>query len=185
MAPAGRQTQAWDSKTHEDILISLFQHVKLTTPDLQKVMGDLQAKGYTFTESALRYGPQLFSHASQSCFALVCFVWFTSSPPALPFTCSSPASWGSTLFSSSHLHHITTNLGIFHRVDSLIRPTFILFLSFFIPSISRSAFASRVLFHPSHQSWSHLLVAGLRALMRLCCFASLRRPSLKAITRRH
>jgi hypothetical protein len=55
MAKASRQLQSWDSKTHEDILISLFQHAKISNADLQLVMADLAGMGYTFSESALRY----------------------------------------------------------------------------------------------------------------------------------
>lgn len=55
MANAGRQVHSWNSKTHEDILISLFQHVKFNINDLHNVMVDLTDKGYTFSESALRY----------------------------------------------------------------------------------------------------------------------------------
>ncbi|CAH0019699.1 unnamed protein product [Clonostachys rhizophaga] len=50
-----RSMQRWDAHTHEDILLALFQHVKIPTSDIQKVMGELKAKGYTFTENALRY----------------------------------------------------------------------------------------------------------------------------------
>lgn len=53
---ASRQTMRWDANVHEDILICLFQHLKPSTQDWINVMQDLQAMGYTFTESALRYG---------------------------------------------------------------------------------------------------------------------------------
>ncbi|KAH7015278.1 hypothetical protein EDB80DRAFT_864692 [Ilyonectria destructans] len=55
-AMAGRQTMRWDANVHEDILICLFQHLKLSTQDWINVMQDLQDMDYTFTESALRYG---------------------------------------------------------------------------------------------------------------------------------
>ncbi|KPM37195.1 hypothetical protein AK830_g9352 [Neonectria ditissima] len=51
---AGRQTMKWDANVHEDILICLFQHLKLSTTDWTSVMNDLKVMGYTFTESALR-----------------------------------------------------------------------------------------------------------------------------------
>ncbi|KAF5670318.1 hypothetical protein FHETE_4563 [Fusarium heterosporum] len=54
---AKRQVMVWDSNVHEDILICLFQHIKPTSEDWSNVMRDLQEKGYTFTEGALRYGP--------------------------------------------------------------------------------------------------------------------------------
>ncbi|KAF4987321.1 hypothetical protein FGRMN_10446 [Fusarium graminum] len=53
---AKRQVMVWDSSVHEDILICLFQHIKPTAEDWSNVMKDLQEKGYTFTEGALRYG---------------------------------------------------------------------------------------------------------------------------------
>ncbi|KAM0215528.1 hypothetical protein ACHAQD_008304 [Fusarium lateritium] len=54
---AKRQIMTWDSNVHEDILICLFQHIKPTTEDWSLVMRDLQKKGYTFTEGALRSPP--------------------------------------------------------------------------------------------------------------------------------
>ncbi|KAL9572830.1 hypothetical protein ACKAV7_002515 [Fusarium commune] len=56
VAMAKRQVMQWDANVHEDILISLFQHIKPSAEDWSNVMGDLQQKGYTFTEGALRYG---------------------------------------------------------------------------------------------------------------------------------
>ncbi|KAF4502852.1 hypothetical protein FAGAP_900 [Fusarium agapanthi] len=55
VAMAKRQVMQWDANVHEDILISLFQHIKPSVEDWSNVMGDLQQKGYTFTEGALRY----------------------------------------------------------------------------------------------------------------------------------
>ncbi|SPJ85439.1 uncharacterized protein FTOL_11220 [Fusarium torulosum] len=52
---AKRQVMTWDANVHEDILICLFQHVKPTAEDWSLVMRDLQEKGYSFTEGALRY----------------------------------------------------------------------------------------------------------------------------------
>ncbi|KAJ4254897.1 hypothetical protein NW762_009695 [Fusarium torreyae] len=52
---AKRQVMTWDANVHEDILISLFQHIKPSTEDWANVMSDLHEKGYTFTEGALRY----------------------------------------------------------------------------------------------------------------------------------
>ncbi|KAG8669839.1 hypothetical protein FPOAC2_09180 [Fusarium poae] len=49
-----RQVMVWDANVHEDILISLFQHIKPSSDDWTNVMNDLQGKGYSFTESALR-----------------------------------------------------------------------------------------------------------------------------------
>ncbi|KAM0240691.1 hypothetical protein ACHAPO_002592 [Fusarium lateritium] len=55
-----RQVMVWDANVHEDILISLFQHIKPSSDDWTNVMNDLQEKGYSFTESALRYEVSLF-----------------------------------------------------------------------------------------------------------------------------
>lgn len=44
----------WDQQVHEDILIALFQHIKLGGAEISKIMEELRDKGYTFTESALR-----------------------------------------------------------------------------------------------------------------------------------
>lgn len=52
---AKRQVMVWDANVHEDILISLFQHIKPSSDDWANVMQDLQSKGYSFTEGALRY----------------------------------------------------------------------------------------------------------------------------------
>ncbi|KAJ0153506.1 Uncharacterized protein HZ326_4088 [Fusarium oxysporum f. sp. albedinis] len=60
VAMAKRQVMQWDANVHEDILISLFQHIKPSAEDWSNVMGDLQQKGYTFTGGALR---QLFYKA--------------------------------------------------------------------------------------------------------------------------
>jgi hypothetical protein len=73
--------QRWDAHTHEDILLALFQHVKIPTSDIQKVMGELRAKGYTFTENALRYN-SLFGFV---CFCLfACFSLCTFAPAPAP-----------------------------------------------------------------------------------------------------
>lgn len=45
----------WDPTVHEDILITLFQHVTLTSEHWAKLMDELRLKGYTFSENALRY----------------------------------------------------------------------------------------------------------------------------------
>lgn len=60
----------WDPTVHEDILITLFQHVPLTSEHWAKVMDELRVKGYTFSENALRYTLLLFScfHVVLSCF---------------------------------------------------------------------------------------------------------------------
>ncbi|KAF4459346.1 hypothetical protein FALBO_13891 [Fusarium albosuccineum] len=55
-AMAKRQTMQWDAHVHEDILICLFQHLKPTNQEWASVMQDLQGLGYSFSESALRYG---------------------------------------------------------------------------------------------------------------------------------
>ncbi|KAF9775500.1 hypothetical protein IL306_006377 [Fusarium sp. DS 682] len=54
VAMAKRQIMQWDANVHEDILISLFQHIKPSAEDWSNVMSDLQQKGYSFTEGALR-----------------------------------------------------------------------------------------------------------------------------------
>lgn len=45
----------WEPKVHEDILMAMFQHLKLTSQDWANIMDDLKDGGYTFTEGALRY----------------------------------------------------------------------------------------------------------------------------------
>ncbi|UKZ80521.1 hypothetical protein TrVFT333_008282 [Trichoderma virens FT-333] len=42
-------------QVHEDILVSVFHNVTLSTEDWTKVMTDLKEMGYVFSESALRY----------------------------------------------------------------------------------------------------------------------------------
>lgn len=76
MSKAGRQLQSWDSKTHEDILISLFQHAKISNADLQLVMDDLAGMGYTFSESALRYDDpsRLHLYFPISCYLIAHFL---------------------------------------------------------------------------------------------------------------
>ncbi|KJZ80384.1 hypothetical protein HIM_00234 [Hirsutella minnesotensis 3608] len=49
-----RQTMRWGPEVHEDILISVFHHISFSGSDFAKIMGDLSAKGYVFSESALR-----------------------------------------------------------------------------------------------------------------------------------
>lgn len=66
---AKRQTMQWDSNVHEDILICMFQHLKLNNEDWTSVMAELQKLGYTFTESALRYDSRASSFAPP-CFAV-------------------------------------------------------------------------------------------------------------------
>ncbi|KAJ6441955.1 C-myc promoter-binding protein [Purpureocillium lavendulum] len=58
----GRQVQKWDPSVHEDILISLFQHLSLSAGEWAALMNDMQAKGYTFTEGALRRGWNAATH---------------------------------------------------------------------------------------------------------------------------
>ncbi|KLO91397.1 uncharacterized protein Y057_9378 [Fusarium fujikuroi] len=70
VAMAKRQVMQWDANVHEDILISLFQHIKPSAEDWSNVMGDLQQKGYTFTEGALRF-PSLLTSSSFLSFLLL------------------------------------------------------------------------------------------------------------------
>ncbi|KAL6860284.1 hypothetical protein ACO1O0_004311 [Amphichorda felina] len=51
---ATRNTQKWDQKTHEDILIEIFTNMTIPTAEIQKIIAKLREKGYTFSESALR-----------------------------------------------------------------------------------------------------------------------------------
>ncbi|PNP50835.1 hypothetical protein THARTR1_08456 [Trichoderma harzianum] len=51
-------TTTWSAirpQVHEDILVSVFYNLTLSTEDWAKVMNDLKEMGYTFSESALRY----------------------------------------------------------------------------------------------------------------------------------
>lgn len=86
---AKRQVMIWDANVHEDILISLFQHIKPSSDDWSNVMSDLQGKGYSFTESALRYEVSLsfvflflLVAYLQSCFLFFCLHLL---PPAFSF----------------------------------------------------------------------------------------------------
>ncbi|PNY28836.1 Uncharacterized protein TCAP_01245 [Tolypocladium capitatum] len=45
----------WDPVVHEDLLIAMFQHISLTSEHWAKVMNELRAKGYEFSENALRW----------------------------------------------------------------------------------------------------------------------------------
>ncbi|KFA50332.1 hypothetical protein S40293_10696 [Stachybotrys chartarum IBT 40293] len=56
-----RQTMKWDAKVHEDILIAICQHMKPSAGDWTKIMQEIHAMGYTFSESALRYASALHS----------------------------------------------------------------------------------------------------------------------------
>ncbi|ODA81639.1 hypothetical protein RJ55_00140 [Drechmeria coniospora] len=53
-AMPGRQLMKWDPVVHQDILIALFQHLNISSADMNKVLDDMHAKGYSFSESALR-----------------------------------------------------------------------------------------------------------------------------------
>ncbi|KFH43422.1 hypothetical protein ACRE_058310 [Hapsidospora chrysogenum ATCC 11550] len=54
---ATRNTHRWDQKTHEDILLEIFVTLTIPPAELQKVVAGLHAKGYTFSENALRHPP--------------------------------------------------------------------------------------------------------------------------------
>ncbi|PHH65167.1 hypothetical protein CDD81_3298 [Ophiocordyceps australis] len=50
-----RQVMKWGPDVHEDILIAVFKHVSFGSDTVAAIMQDLRAKGYAFSESALRY----------------------------------------------------------------------------------------------------------------------------------
>ncbi|KAM5384264.1 hypothetical protein ACJZ2D_001569 [Fusarium nematophilum] len=52
---AKRETMKWDAQVHEDILMCMFQRLKLSNQDWTSVMEELHGMGYSFTEGALRY----------------------------------------------------------------------------------------------------------------------------------
>lgn len=52
---SSRQLMKWTPQVHEDILVSVFYNLTLSTEDWAKVMNDLKEMGYTFSDSALRY----------------------------------------------------------------------------------------------------------------------------------
>jgi hypothetical protein len=52
---ASRKLQNWCPQTHEDILLAIVEHMKLAPEDWAQVMANLHGRGYTFTESALKY----------------------------------------------------------------------------------------------------------------------------------
>ena len=66
---ASRNTHRWDQKTHEDILLEIFATLTIPPAELQKVVAGLHAKGYTFSDNALRYDGCLLScaHLSLTC----------------------------------------------------------------------------------------------------------------------
>lgn len=49
-----RSTQKWTPEVHEDILLAYVKVSKLTPLQMGEVMTELTAKGYTFTEGALK-----------------------------------------------------------------------------------------------------------------------------------
>lgn len=49
-----RSTQKWTPEVHEDILLAYVKVSKLTPPQMGEVMTELTAKGYTFTDGALK-----------------------------------------------------------------------------------------------------------------------------------
>jgi len=75
-----RVLQKWSAETHEAILIEVIDHLEVSTSDWKAIVQKLQAKGHTFTASALMYvstDARLLrsdSRTSQCCF----------SGPALP-----------------------------------------------------------------------------------------------------
>lgn len=52
---ASRKLQNWCAQTHEDILLAFVEHTKPAPGDWAQVMAYLHGRGYTFTESALKY----------------------------------------------------------------------------------------------------------------------------------
>ncbi|KAL6826891.1 hypothetical protein J3E69DRAFT_380228 [Trichoderma sp. SZMC 28015] len=57
---SSRQLMKWTPQVHEDILVSVFYNLTLSTEDWAKVMNDLKEMGYTFSESALRYATFIY-----------------------------------------------------------------------------------------------------------------------------
>lgn len=84
---AGRQTMKWDAGVHQDMLVVLFQHVKLNTQDWEGMMKDLHDMGYTFSESALRYGMFCFVSCPHCLF--ICQLFLVCFYPSSPFSFSS------------------------------------------------------------------------------------------------
>lgn len=56
---AKRAVMKWDAEAHEDMLLCIFKHCNLGSENMAKVLADMHAKGYTFTENAFRYEPIL------------------------------------------------------------------------------------------------------------------------------
>ncbi|KAK1779421.1 hypothetical protein QBC45DRAFT_441883 [Copromyces sp. CBS 386.78] len=50
---AQRSLTRWDQKTHEDIMLAMFEHFRPTASDMKDIVGLLSPKGHTFTDSAL------------------------------------------------------------------------------------------------------------------------------------
>lgn len=45
----------WDDKAHLDLLMAVLNSVTLTNKEWDKILADLQAKGYRYTSSAAMY----------------------------------------------------------------------------------------------------------------------------------
>lgn len=56
---AKRAVMKWDAEAHKDMLLCIFKHCNLGNENMAKVLADMHAKGYTFTENAFRYEPIL------------------------------------------------------------------------------------------------------------------------------
>ncbi|KAJ4412480.1 hypothetical protein N0V85_003694 [Neurospora sp. IMI 360204] len=50
---AQRNLTRWDQKTHEDIMLAMFEHFRPTAADMKEIVGLLQIKGHAFTDGAL------------------------------------------------------------------------------------------------------------------------------------
>ena len=55
MAPSQKNTQKWDEKTHEAVLIAIIGGVTFDKAQWTSIMTVLGEQGFTSTESALRY----------------------------------------------------------------------------------------------------------------------------------
>lgn len=121
---ANRQLTKWDAKVHEDILIALFQHSTVAPAQWSKVMDDLQLKGYSFTENALRYGlSQLCLTFHSVPFFFLLHIYFCSVLPLLSTRTSSPQHLSPRLRSRTLPPLITiTHLSVFSYLHFI--PTF-------------------------------------------------------------
>lgn len=80
---AQRNLTRWDQKTHEDIMLAMFEHFRPTAADMKEIVELLHVqKGHTFTDGALLY-VETKPRGSPPC-AFVYFPMEYKDPSSLP-----------------------------------------------------------------------------------------------------